>query len=139
MTLRAFGWTEDSILFNNVLLDTSQRPAYQLGMIQRCLSFVLDIVVAAIALLVVTLATQLRPSTGLTGASLVSIMSFGTTLAHLIQMYTLLETSIGAVSRIKSLSDKTAPEDLPGEDIQPPTTWPERGMITVKNISASYR
>lgn len=139
MTLRAFGWTEDSILFNNVLLDTSQRPAYQLGMIQRCLSFVLDIVVAVIALLVVTLATQLRPSTGLTGASLVSIMSFGSTLAYLIQMYTLLETSIGAVSRIKSLSDRTAPEDLPGEDIQPPITWPERGIIRVKNISASYR
>ncbi|KAJ5554453.1 hypothetical protein N7513_004412 [Penicillium frequentans] len=138
MTLRAFGWTEDSILFNNVLLDTSQRPAYQLGMIQRCLSFVLDIVVAVIALLVVTLATQLRPSTGLTGASLVSIMSFGSTLAYLIQMYTLLETSIGAVSRIKSLSDRTAPEDLPGEDIQPPITWPERGIIRVKNISASY-
>lgn len=139
MTLRAFGWTEDSTLFNNVLLDTSQRPAYQLGMIQRCLSFVLDIVVAVIALLVVTLATQLRPSTGLTGASLVSIMSFSSNLAYLIQMYTLLETSIGAVSRIKSLSDKTAPEDLPGEDFQPPITWPERGIIKVKNISASYR
>ncbi|KAJ5903786.1 hypothetical protein N7504_006169, partial [Penicillium tannophilum] len=138
MTLRAFGWTEDSTLFNNVLLDTSQRPAYQLGMIQRCLSFVLDIVVAVIALLVVTLATQLRPSTGLTGASLVSIMSFSSNLAYLIQMYTLLETSIGAVSRIKSLSDKTAPEDLPGEDIQPLITWPERGIIKVKNISASY-
>ncbi|KAJ5663804.1 hypothetical protein N7507_004535 [Penicillium longicatenatum] len=137
-TLRAFGWTENSIVFNNVLLDTSQRPAYQLGMIQRCLSFVLDMVVAVIALLVVTLATQLRPRTGLTGASLVSIMSFGSDLASLIKMYTQLETSIGAVSRIKALSDKTAPEDLPGEDTRPPTTWPERGMITVKNISASY-
>ncbi|KAJ5936393.1 hypothetical protein N7454_005028 [Penicillium verhagenii] len=139
ITLRAFGWTEESILFNNGLLDTSQRPAYQLSMIQRCLSFVLNMVVAVIALLVVTLTTQLRLSTGLTGASLVSIMGLGKNLATMVEMYTLLETSIGAVGRIKSFSDKTDPEDLPGEDTQPPTTWPERGMITVKNVSASYR
>lgn len=137
-TLRAFGWIEDSVSVNNVLLDTSQRPAYQLSMIQRWLSFVLDMVVAIIALLVVTLTTQLRPSTGFTGASLVSIMTLGKTLATLVQMYTLLETSIGAVSRLKSFSDNTVPEDLPGEDSIPPAAWPVRGRIEVKNMSASY-
>ena len=96
-------------------------------------------VVAGIALLVVVLTTQLRSSTGLTGASLVSIMSFGTTLADLVRTYTLLETSIGAVSRLKSFSDNTASEDLPGEYAQLPSTWPERGRIEVKNINASYR
>ncbi|KAJ5628313.1 hypothetical protein N7490_010541 [Penicillium lividum] len=55
VTLRAFGWTEDSVVFNCGLLDISQRPAYQL----------------------IILTTQLRSSTGLTGASLVSIMGFG--------------------------------------------------------------
>ncbi|KAJ5752402.1 hypothetical protein N7520_009319 [Penicillium odoratum] len=138
ITLRAFGWTEDSVIFNCGLLDTSQRPAYQLSMIQRCLSFVLNMIVAVIALLVVILTTQLRSSTSLTGASLVSIMGFGKNLAVLVESYTLLETSIGAVSRIKSFQDDTVPEDLPGEDTQPPNRWPERGMIMVKNISASY-
>ncbi|KAF7524216.1 hypothetical protein PCG10_005908 [Penicillium crustosum] len=137
-TLRAFGWIEDSVSVNHALLDTSQRPAYQLSMIQRWLSFVLDMVVAVIALLVVTLTTQLRPSTGFTGASLVSIMTLGKTLATLVQMYTLLETSIGAVSRLKSFSDNTVPEDLPGEDGIPPTAWPVKGRIEVKNMSASY-
>ncbi|KAJ5951885.1 uncharacterized protein N7479_010298 [Penicillium vulpinum] len=137
-TLRAFGWIENSVSVNNDHLDTSQRPAYQLSMIQRWLAFVLDMIVAIIALLVVTLITQLRPSTGFTGASLVSIMTLGKTLASLVQMYTLLETSIGAVSRLKSFSDKTVPEDLPGETNQPPTTWPLRGRIEVKNMSAAY-
>ena len=137
-TLRAFDWTESLISVNNTLLDTSQRPAYLLSMIQRCLAFVLDMVVAVIALLVVTLTTQLRLGTGFTGASLVSIMTLGKTLAHLVQMYTLLETSIGAVSRLKTFSEETLPEDLPGEDTHPSLTWPEKGRIQVKNISASY-
>lgn len=139
VTLRAFGWTEPSVSLNNVLLDTSQRPAYLLSMIQRWLAFVLSMVIAVIALLVVTLATQLRPSSGFTGASMVLIMSFGKTLGNLVQMYTLLETSIGAVNRLKSFSDHTPAEDLPGEDFHPPPAWPERGRIEVQDVSASYR
>jgi ATP-binding cassette subfamily C (CFTR/MRP) protein 1 len=32
---RAFDWTDDAISLNNTLLDTSQRPAYLLSMVQR--------------------------------------------------------------------------------------------------------
>lgn len=137
-TLRAFGWTEESISFNNTHLDTSQRPAYLLSMVQRWLAFVLGMVTAVIAVLVVTLATQLRPTTGFTGASMVSLMTFGRTLANLVQMYTLLETSIGAVGRLKSFNDNTAPEDLPGEDHVPPASWPEKGRIVISDVSATY-
>lgn len=136
-TLRAFGWTEPSVSLNNVLLDTSQRPAYLLSMIQRWLAFVLSMVVAVIALLVVTLATQLRPSTGFTGASKVLIMSFGKTLGNLVQMYTLMETSVGAVNRLESFSDNTSAEDLPGEDFHPLPAWPDRGIIEVRGVYAS--
>lgn len=107
-------------------------------MIQRWLAFVLSIIVAAIALLVVALATQLRPSTGFTSASMVLILSFGKTLGSLVQMY-LLETSIGTVSRLKSFSDNTSSEDLPGEDFHPPSAWPDGGRVEVSGISASYR
>lgn len=121
-TFRAFDWTDDAISLNNTLLNTSQRPAYLLSMVQRWLSFVLSMVVAVMILLVVTLSTQLRSNTGFTGASMVSLMSLGKTLANLIQMYTLLETSIGAVGRLKSFSKNTVPEDLPGEDVVPATS-----------------
>jgi ATP-binding cassette subfamily C (CFTR/MRP) protein 1 len=137
-TYRAFDWSEDAISLNNTILDTSQRPAYLLSMVQRWLSFVLGMVVAVMAVLVVTLSTQLRSNTGFTGASMVSLMSFGKTLASLIQMYTLLETSIGAVRRLKAFSENTAPEDLPGEDIVPPISWPERGRIEMQGVTASY-
>lgn len=125
-------------MLNNELLNASQRPAYLLDMIQRWLAFVLNMLVAIIALLVVTLVTQLHSNIGVTGASLVSIMSFGKTLSDLVAMYTLLETSIGAVARIKTFGDKTPSEDLPGEDHQPSAVWPGKGKVVVSNISASY-
>lgn len=137
-TFRAFGWVKDSISLNNHFLDTSQRPAYLLAMIQQWLAFVLGIVVALMAVAVVTLATQLRLNTGFTGASLVTLMSFGSTLASIIKMYTQLETSLGAVSRLKSFSENTMPESLPGEDAIPPESWPQRGRIEIRGVSASY-
>ncbi|EFQ29566.1 ABC transporter [Colletotrichum graminicola M1.001] len=138
-TIRAFGWSENAVRLNNSLLDTSQRPAYLLSMIQRWLAFVLGMVVAVLALFVVTLSTQLRSNAGFTGASMVSLMTFGKTLANLVQMYTMLETSIGAVSRIKSFCDDTARECLQGEDGTIPASWPENGRIEIKRVSASYR
>lgn len=107
-------------------------------MIQRWLLFVLNVVVAVIAVIVVTLAIQLRANQGFTGASLVTIMGFGDILANIVRCYTMLETSIGAVSRLKTFSDTTAPEDLPGEDVVPPESWPSRGLIEIRNMSASY-
>ncbi len=116
VTLRAFSWVDDSIRLNRKLLDDSQRPAYLLAMIQRCLTFVLNMVVSVLATLVVVLVTQLQLTTGIgfTGASMIVLMELGTNLAHAIRMYTMLETSIGAVSRLKSFSERVIPEMLPG-------------------------
>lgn len=107
-------------------------------MIQRWLLFVLNVVVAVVAVVVVSLATQLRANRGFTGASLVTIMGFGDILANIVRCYTLLETSIGAVSRLKTFSDTTAPEDREGEDVVPPEEWPSEGLIEIRNVSASY-
>lgn len=108
-------------------------------MIQRWLGFILQLVVAVLAVLVVTLATQTRSNTAFTGASLVSLMTFGEVLAWMVKMFTALETSIGAVSRLKTFSDTVKPEDQEGEDVVPPVEWPQRGFIEIKGASAAYR
>ena len=110
-------------------------------MIQQWLTFVLYIVVALLALLVVALATQVKAFTnaGLTGASLVTLMSFGAFVSHLISTYTLLETSIGAVSRLREFSEKTSTEGWAGEDIVPDPLWPAFGAINIKEVTASYQ
>jgi len=51
---------------------------------------------------------------------------------------TVLETSIGAVSRVKTFSEAIEPEALSAEITTPPELWPMTGHIEFKNVSASY-
>ncbi|KAI5460736.1 multidrug resistance-associated protein [Mariannaea sp. PMI_226] len=140
-TLRAFGWVDASLELNNKFVDTSQTPAYLLAMIQHWLTLMLQLVVAILATLVVVLTTQvnLASRAGYVGASLVTLMSFGETFTILILMYTLLETSLGAVSRLKSFSEDVIPESASDDQLtEPPPSWPSHGAIEIKNVSASY-
>lgn len=75
-TIQAFGWEADFQIANSTLLDVTQRTYYMLNCIQRWLTLVLDLIVAAEAVIVVSLAVSLRHSTsvGLLGVSLNSIL-----------------------------------------------------------------
>ncbi len=75
-TIRAFGWRDDSCDENHRLLDFAQRPYYMLLCIQRWLNLMLDLIVAAEAVIVVGLAVGLRHSTspGLLGISMNNIL-----------------------------------------------------------------
>ncbi|KAL7941549.1 P-loop containing nucleoside triphosphate hydrolase protein [Trichoderma barbatum] len=139
-TLRAFDWTQNSLDFNLKLLDSSQRPAYLLAMVQHCLSFILSSAVTLLATLVVVLTTQVKTITGpgLTGASMVTLMSLGNYVSQLILMYTLLEISLGAISRLKSFRETVSPESSAEEDAVLPLLWPSRGAVDIQDVSASY-
>lgn len=136
-TIRAFGWVPENVHLNKAYLDTSQRPAYLLAIIQRWLGFVLRIIVALLAIAIVTLATQLRSNTAFTGASLVTLMSFAEGLMYVITMYTLLETSIGAVARLKDFGETVKPEGSGRETLIPPPLWPH-GAVKLNKVSATY-
>ncbi|KAK2037213.1 multidrug resistance-like protein [Colletotrichum somersetense] len=162
-TLRAHSLTHPSIAHSYVLIDRSQRPFYILLLTQQWLTLVLDLTTAALAILVVGLAVRLRAtvSVGLTGVSLVQLISFTETLKMLIQFWTSLETSIGAVARIKNFSEETTDEvedDAMRRSALTTTTttttaapekrdpvaetnmndWPGRGAIEFRDFSASY-
>lgn len=108
--------------------------------VQRWLVLVLDLTTAALALLLVGLAVRLRGEVdvGLTGVSLVQLISLSETVNMLIQFWTSIETSIGAVARIKQFAEETGEESLPGETHQPPAQWPDKGAIQIHNLTASY-
>lgn len=120
------------------LIDTSQRPAYLLLMIQSWLNLVLDLVVMVMAAVLTTLAVRLHSNSGFAGASLVSLMSLGDNLSGIVIFYTKLETSLGAISRLKTFSDDVKPEDRDDEDIVPPEQWPLTGAVKLEGVSASY-
>ncbi|RYP06754.1 hypothetical protein DL764_002951 [Monosporascus ibericus] len=137
-TLRAFGFLPDDIQKNSHLLNCSQRPAYLLVMVQQWLNLVLDLVVMVMAAVLTALAVRLHSNSGFAGASLVTLMNFGDNLSGIVIYYTRLETSIGAIARLKTFNENVKPEDRDEEDIVPPEQWPQSGVIELKGVSASY-
>ncbi|OBT46506.1 hypothetical protein VE00_03330 [Pseudogymnoascus sp. WSF 3629] len=140
VTIRAFGWTKDMEKRNMAFLDASQKPFYLLYCIQRWLMLVIDLLVAALAVILVALIVQFRHSAdaGFVGLALINIMSFNMTLSAVIIHWTATETSLGAVSRIKSFVDSTRSENLSMESQDVPPEWPSEGSIILSSISASY-
>ncbi|GFF94018.1 canalicular multispecific organic anion transporter 1 [Aspergillus udagawae] len=141
-TLRAFGFIPDDIHKNARLVDSSQCAAYLLLMIQEWLNLVLNIVMMVIAAVLTTLAVQLHSNSAFAGASLYSLMTFGESLSRMVIYYTRLETSIGAVARLKTFNETVKPEDRDGpgeEDIVPDTNWPDRGLVELRSVSAQYK
>jgi ATP-binding cassette subfamily C (CFTR/MRP) protein 1 len=140
-TILSFRWQIpfQSRLF--ALLDLSQKPYYLLFCIQRWLILVLGFMVAAMAILLVAFALQFgqRGTSGSIGVGLIAILGFNDALNRLIVEWTTLETSLGAIARLKSFSQDTPIEDDDARLGNIPTNWPKDGEITFENASASYR
>ena len=140
-TVRAFGWQKQLAQRNELLLDVSQKPFYLLWAVQRWLTVVLDLVVAAIAVLLMVLVVKLRGtmSAGYVGVALVNIITFNQSIKLLVTYWTTLETHIGAIARIRNFEAETATENLPTETNDPPPYWPSEGSIEFEEFSASYK
>lgn len=140
-TVRAFGWQQALEDKNRQLLDESQKPFYLLFAVQRWLTLVLDLVVAAIAVLLIVLVTQLRGiiSPGFVGVALLNVLLFSQSIKMLLTFWTNLETHIGSIARIKDFTSTTLAENLPGEKETPPPSWPARGAIKFQNLTAEYK
>lgn len=140
MTVRAFGWQGDFQDKEVELLDASQKPFYLLFCVQQWLVFVLDLMVTVLGMILMLIIVRARHtiSGGFVGLALVNVMNFNQSLASVIRNWTGLETSLGAVSRIKSFTEDTTPEDLPEETNEAPPTWPSGGAIELNNLVAAY-
>ncbi|KAK3322938.1 P-loop containing nucleoside triphosphate hydrolase protein [Apodospora peruviana] len=139
-TVRAFGWHDALEDKNHTLLDRSQRPFYLLFAVQRWLTLVLDLIVAAVAVLLMVLVVELRGTVaaGGVGLALLNVIQFSQNIKLLVTFWTTLETHIGSVARVRSFTENAVSEDLPGEDQTPPENWPANGAIEFENLSASY-
>lgn len=138
--IRAFGWEKHLQAENFHLVDRSQRPYYLLLMLQLWLTVVLDLITMGLAVLVAGLAVGLRGSVsaGGTAVSLTQIISFTSYVKQLITTRTSLETTLGAISRLKSFSETTESESDPAGCCEPPASWPGAGQVEFRNVSARY-
>lgn len=140
ITIRSFGWADNYIKKNCQLINESQKPYYLLFCIQRWLILVLDLVVAGLALVLVGMAVGLRSriNPGFLGLALVSMMDLSHSLTNLVQFWTSLETSLGAIARIKDFSENTPVEETLNEHLNLDANWPSRGDLSFESVSASY-
>ncbi|KAL5315776.1 hypothetical protein ACEPPN_016647 [Leptodophora sp. 'Broadleaf-Isolate-01'] len=138
VTIRAFGWGKALEQRNLEILDQSQRPFYQLFLVQRWLVLVLDLVVAAIAVLLMVLVVALRGklSAGFVGVALLNVILFSQSLKLLLTFWTEVETHIGAIARIKSFTTNAETEDLPSEN-QALLILTTPGELVLKDITLS--
>ncbi|GFP55423.1 ABC multidrug transporter B [Trichoderma asperellum] len=139
-TIRSFGWTLPYSTKTLSLLDSAQKPSYLLNCIQRWLTLVLDLVVAILTILLVVFAVTLRGklNPALLGIALVNMMSLGLNLKGIILAWSQLETSLGAVTRIKTFEETTPSELLPHENYTPPEEWPSQGSLEFVELSVQY-
>lgn len=108
-------------------------------MAQQWLMVTMNIMVAILAILLVALATQLGSSAGNVGAGLVTLITLGNTLTIVVVAYTGLETSLGAISRLKAFGEETEREDGEGtQTVVPAQAWPMGGRVDMQQVEASY-
>lgn len=140
-TIRAFGWQSAYKLGFQARIDESKRATYLLFMIQRWLNFVLDLIIAGLATVLMTLATQLRSSTNaaMLGVGLSSLIGFSMNVSQFIVCYTELENSLGAISRTKDCVDNIEAEDASSDLRKPPLNWPSHGAVEFRSATASYK
>jgi ABC-type multidrug transport system fused ATPase/permease subunit len=146
--IRAFGWEDQVLTKGEELLDHSQKPFYFMYCIQRWLSLVLDLTVAGIAIVLVAVALNVRstkqPALGL---ALLYAMKLGPQFTYLMDEWVDLETSLGALFRLRAFGEDTPVEETLGTShgqgprrqmVQVPETWPEYGDIDLNGVSSYY-
>ncbi|PVH81323.1 P-loop containing nucleoside triphosphate hydrolase protein [Cadophora sp. DSE1049] len=139
-TIRAFGWQHDFEQENIRRMDESQKPFYILLCLQRWLNIVLDLMIAGVATCVIAVAIYFRGSTSgaAVGVALNLIIVANSTLLKLVENWTSLEISLGAISRLRSTVNETPQEDKLWETLVPPANWPSSGLIEIENVTVSY-
>ncbi|GAB0146635.1 hypothetical protein EsHS_00007028 [Epichloe bromicola] len=140
-TIRSFGWSAAVIQNNIHSVDNAQRPEFLLLCSQRWLNIVLDLLASAIATSVVLIAIVLRGqvSGAQVGIALNIMLVANTTLLKLVENWTTLEISLGAISRVKHLEKTTPTEGGPAKSSETPQNWPSAGHIVFRDVSASYQ
>ncbi|KAB5513252.1 ABC transporter-like protein [Coniochaeta sp. 2T2.1] len=140
-TIRAFGWSQAIVQENIDRVEDAQRPEYHLLSLQRWLNIVLDLIAAALATGVIVIAVVLRGqvSGAQIGVALNIMLVVNSTLLKLVQSWTTIEISLGAVARLKTLESSVPPEeDKAKEDYEPTCYWPSEGRIVFKSVTAAY-
>lgn len=138
--IRAFGWQDKVLDKIFAYTDDAARPFHYMFTIQRWLMLVLNGLATAMAVILVAMSVyfpKITSQAGL-GLALISLVQYGSTVEAMVMYWTGLETSLGAVRRIKEFVEGTPSEqDEPGA-ITPAPHWPQSGRVVFRDVSCAY-
>lgn len=122
-------------------LDSSLRTLYMLLCLQRWLNLVLELIISGIAIgLIGIILTRTDATTGGgIGVALNLILAANTTLVRLVESWTGLEISLGAVSRLRAVEAYTPREEQESPKHTPDPAWPMQGDVRIRNLAIGYR
>ncbi|KAK4185835.1 P-loop containing nucleoside triphosphate hydrolase protein [Podospora australis] len=111
-TIRAMRWQAVYARKSRAAIAASQKPFFLLFSAQNWLNLVLDLITAglAVTIIAVGVATRSSSTSATLGLALFGASSFGTAAKNVIQHYTQLEISMGAIERVRAFVDETASE-----------------------------
>lgn len=136
-TVRAFGWAAWYLRRGIEVLEKSQFPFHLLQTAQVTLNFSVDLFVAVLAVVVISIGVGTRSATGSSlGLALFSIVGLGQSIKGVVYFWSSLELTFGAVARIRDFTSETKSED--NTDTKPDSHWPSGGSISFQNITVSY-
>ncbi|KAJ6781136.1 hypothetical protein PWT90_04855 [Aphanocladium album] len=137
--IRSFGWKKEFLDQLYEALAKSQRPFYLLFCGQRWLTVVLDLMSAATGTILVLMSFRVPGTTSDSsiGLALFTLVGFAGLASDVIRAWTTLETSLGAVSRIKDFAANT-PLEKDSSASQIEAEWPNAGRLEFDGISVNY-
>lgn len=138
--LRAFGWEKKTLDKIFEFTDVAAKPFFYMYTIQRWLVMVLNGLGAVMSIILVSMAVYLTGTTtqASLGLALISLVDYSEMIEELVIHWTALETSLGAVRRIKGFIESTPTEVDKDRATDPIPEWPRQGRVVLKDVSCAY-
>ncbi|KAK5657870.1 hypothetical protein OQA88_2418 [Cercophora sp. LCS_1] len=142
-TIRAMRWQAVYARKNRAAVAASQKPFFLLFCAQNWLNLVLDLITAglAVAIMAIGVATRSSSAGSTLGLALFGASSFGASAKNVIQHWTQLEISMGAIERVRAFTAETDSEKNDGGGGQSGCnafSGQGQGTITFVGVSARY-
>ncbi|TPX11841.1 uncharacterized protein E0L32_007578 [Thyridium curvatum] len=142
-TIRAFGWSPHSAKSNQRAIQLAQDPERKVMCLQVWFNFVLDMLGSTIGVIVIIAAMCrfVAMTGGELGVALNTLFITTVTLQRLIESWSTLENSLGAISRLRKLEDETSwkAEAVQGGAQDGHGNFMVKGQLHLRNVTASYQ
>lgn len=139
-TIRAYGVESRFMKQNLQAIDNNNRPFFYLWVANRWLSFRVD-AVGSLVMFFAAVFVMMSIGTidaGLAGLSLSYAIAFSESALWIVRLYANVEMNMNSVERLQEYLDVEQEPAYEITETEPPASWPERGAISVKDVSLRY-